>query len=47
MGNWASGSTVKEMSPANAITMDSTDAKIGRSMKKREITVVVLVAWPV
>jgi hypothetical protein len=38
-GNWANGSTKIEIAPANVMTMDSTAAKIGRSMKNREITV--------
>ena len=32
-----SGSEITAIAPASVITIDSTDAKIGRSMKKREI----------
>src|SRR5260370_657044 len=37
-GNWASGSVNRETTPARVMTMDSTEAKIGRSIKNREIT---------
>src|SRR5262249_9840120 len=36
-GYWASGSVDREMAPARVMTMDSTAAKIGRSMKKRDM----------
>src|SRR6267143_5376143 len=35
-GYWASGKLGMATSPASAITIDSTEAKIGRSMKKCE-----------
>src|SRR5262245_21561484 len=38
-GYWATGRLTTEIAPASTSTMDSTAAKIGRSMKKREITV--------
>src|SRR5438067_1364309 len=37
-GNWASGRVHPDVTPARMMTMDSTAAKIGRSMKNREIT---------
>src|SRR3954469_19704092 len=37
-GYWATGSVTRATAPARVMTMDRTDAKIGRSMKKREIT---------
>jgi len=37
-GYWATGSDSAATAPANVITIDSTEAKIGRSMKKCEIT---------
>jgi hypothetical protein len=37
-GNCATGNVNTATPPANVITMDSTAAKIGRSMKNREIT---------
>src|SRR5579871_2893209 len=41
-GYWAIGRLNTATAPARVMTMDSTDAKIGRSMKKREITTAVL-----
>src|SRR5579883_1614081 len=38
-GNWASGKLKAAMPPARVMKMDNTEAKIGRSMKKREITI--------
>src|SRR5512135_46932 len=37
-GYWATGSVNSAIPPARVMTIDSTEAKIGRSMKKREIT---------
>src|SRR5437879_9510744 len=36
-GYWAIGRNSSEMPPVSVMRMDSTAAKIGRSMKKREI----------
>jgi len=36
-GNWATGNAATEIRPAITITIEITLAKIGRSMKKREI----------
>src|SRR4051794_2963936 len=36
-GYWASGRLNMAMPPASVMTIDRTDAKIGRSMKNREI----------
>src|ERR1700687_704349 len=38
-GYWATGKVNRAMLPASTITMDRTEAKIGRLMKKRENTV--------
>ena len=35
-GYWATGSVKTATAPASVMTIDSTAAKIGRSMKKRE-----------
>ena len=40
-GYWAIGSENTAIAPANVMTIDSTEAKIGRSMKKREITAMI------
>src|SRR6478752_2748399 len=37
-GYWATGRVTRATAPARVMTMDRTEAKIGRSMKKREIT---------
>src|SRR5262249_60670937 len=37
-GYWAMGSVNRAMVPARVMTIDSTEAKIGRLMKKRENT---------
>jgi hypothetical protein len=37
-GNIARGKLKSAIPPASVITIDKTDAKIGRSMKNREIT---------
>ncbi len=37
-GYWATGRNQTAMPPASVITIDSTEAKIGRKMKKRENT---------
>jgi len=37
-GYWAIGSTHTAMPPASVMMIDSTEAKIGRWMKKRENT---------
>src|SRR5438874_1994088 len=39
-GNWATGRRLNATPPARTIRIDSTEAKIGRSMKKREIMIV-------
>ena len=39
-GYWATGSDRAATAPASVMTIDSTEAKIGRSMKKCEITAV-------
>src|SRR4051794_29351000 len=36
-GYWASGRLTRAMAPARVMTMDSTVAKIGRSMKNRDM----------
>ena len=36
-GYWAIGSDTTAMAPVSVMTIDSTAAKIGRSMKNREI----------
>jgi len=41
-GYWATGSTKRDTMPAIVITIDSTAAKIGRSMKRNETTSLIL-----
>src|SRR5262245_61769727 len=36
-GYWATGRTIRAIAPARVMTIDRTEAKIGRSMKKCEI----------
>ena len=38
IGNCASGKRKTQIAPASVITIDSTEAKIGRSMKNRDNT---------
>src|SRR5262245_50600446 len=45
-GNWASGNEKILTAPPSTMTMDSTDAKIGREMKKRENTAYFLEGTP-
>ena len=40
-GYWAIGSDNSAIAPASVMTIDRTVAKIGRSMKKREITAII------
>ena len=42
----ANGRLTYASPPASVITIDSTDAKMGRSMKNREITDVLPKVWP-
>ena len=50
-GYWATGKPSDAMIPAMTMTMEMTDAKIGRLMKKRDMIgwfpcLVPLIAWP-
>ena len=44
-GNCASGRLKTAIPPASVIKIDSTEAKIGRSMKNRENTAGCLAPW--
>src|SRR5262249_20150338 len=46
LGNWARGRVKTAMPPARVMTMDSTEAKMGRSVKKREIKAVPPLSCP-
>ena len=41
-GYWATGKVSTDTAPASTKTIERTEAKIGRSMKKREITAIHL-----